>query len=72
MNQSIYFGAGVLSNFDKYCEQKKLPVIMGRGIKRKSPRDDVSNKPPFYPLETADYVSVSADIPAERCVHDCF
>lgn len=48
----------MLSNFDKYCEQKKLPVSLGKGLKRKLPKDE-TDKSPLYPLENPDYVSVS-------------
>lgn len=45
-----------MSNFDKYCEQKKVSVP--KTFKRKIIKEEVSdNKSTFYPLETPGYVS---------------
>lgn len=35
-----------------------MPVVVGKILKKKLPRDDVG-KSSYYPLETPDYVSVS-------------
>lgn len=55
----MYYGAGALSNYDKYCEQKKPVVAPSRGLKKRMPRDDLCNRSLLYPLDAGDNFSVS-------------
>lgn len=58
MSQSVYFGSGIVSNFDKYSEIKKTSSIP-KPVKKKVHKDDTGSKSPLYPIEVLDCISVS-------------
>lgn len=58
VGQSLYFGSGIVSNFDKYSEIKKTSSML-KHVKKKVAKDDTGSKSPLYPIEVLDGISVS-------------